>query len=324
MTMLSRVAENFYWLGRYAERAENTARITMVNANLLLDLPKGLTPGWASLVTITGGRERFTEHYPDFEERHVVRFLLTDRRNPGSMVSSLAAARENARTVREVLPSEAWALLNELYHHAIEGGQAGVSKRGRYRYLQNVVRGVQTLSGALLGTMNHDEGYAFLRTGRVLERGDMTTRIVDVRSESLLRDEQTGLPPFEGAQWRSVLKSLSGYQMYRQTMHARIRRNAVLAFLLQSDVFPRAVNRCLKVIDESLSELPNNDPPRRLAASVRRMIARADIDTLAVDKKALRNFLDVLQGEFGELHEDIARCWFLAAPPEAAPATAQG
>ena len=149
--------------------------------------------------------------------------------------------------------------------------------------------------------------------GRALECADMTTRILDVRSSSLVPDDATaGLAPFESAQWRSVLKSLTAYQMYRQKMHARIGRHNVLVFLLQDDEFPRAVSRCLDLLESGLSRLPHNDAPRRSLAVVQRMISRADIHTLAVDKAALHEFLDQVQERLAVVHDDITSTWFLA------------
>ena len=177
--MLSRVAENLYWLGRYVERAENTGRVVNVNANLLMDLPKGIAPGWQPLIEISGVTDLYTELYPDFEERNVVRFLVGDLQNPGSIISSLSRARENARTVRDIIPREAWEMINELYIYARDNVQSGVSKRHRFNYLQRIIRGVQMLDGLLIGAMSADAGNEFMRTGRNLERGDMTTRIID-------------------------------------------------------------------------------------------------------------------------------------------------
>ena len=114
--MLARVVENVYWLSRYLERAENTARIIGVNTNLLLDLPGGIAPGWLPLVDISGNRAEFdAQAETKGEERDVVNFLIADKENPGSICSSLTAARENARTLREILPTEAWELLNEFF-----------------------------------------------------------------------------------------------------------------------------------------------------------------------------------------------------------------
>jgi len=171
--MLSRVAESLYWLGRYAERAENTARIVIVNANMLLDLPRGISPGWEPLIATFSVAEAFESQLSNYDERNVVRFLLSDSDSPCSMLVMLRSARENTRAMRDIAPREAWELLNELYHHARDHAQQGISKRGRHEYLQHIVRSVQTLSGLLLGTMNHDDGYNFLTIGRLLERAEL-------------------------------------------------------------------------------------------------------------------------------------------------------
>ena len=217
--MLSRVAENLYWLGRYHERAENIARLGGVNAVLLLDLPKGLAPGWEPLVDISGARADYTARHADFGERAVVGFLIGDTAHAGSLLASLAMLRENARTVRDFLPREVWELINEIYLGARDDLPSGLSKRGRHAYLRSVIRGAHTLTGMLTAAMNHDAGYEFLRLGRVIERADMTARIIDVRTATLIPDERTGLRPFENIQWMSVLKSLTAYQMYRRKMH---------------------------------------------------------------------------------------------------------
>lgn len=312
--MLSRVAENLYWLGRYAERAESTARVVNVNANLLLDLPRGIAPGWEPLIAITGSQAEFDARNTTADERNVVSFLVSDRESQSSIVSTLHAARENARTIRDNLPREAWESLNEVYHYARDNASAGISKRGRHNYLLAVIRGVQQLAGVLLGTMNHDQGYTFLTVGRILERADMTTRIIDVRSESLLPDPTLELRPFEAIQWMSVLKSLSAYQMYRQKQHPRIARTSVLQFLLQDAHFPRAIMRCTTLIEDGLVDLPRNDDSMRTLMTLRRAVARAEPGTLAHDTQELHGFIDDLQLRLAEVHDAIATTYFLPRP----------
>ncbi len=322
--MLSRVAENLYWLGRYVERAENMGRIVGVNAQLLLDLPRGIAPGWAPLIAITGSGDVFANRYDDFSERNVVRFLLGDPENPGSLLSSLSFARENARTMRDYLPREAWELINELYHFARDELNSGLSKRGRYAYLKHVRREAQSLTGLLLGAMNHDEGQRFLTIGRVLERADMTTRIIDVRSASLLPEETPELRPFENIQWMSVLKSLTAYQMYRRKMQVRVRRADALRFLLLDDEFPRAFYQCVQVADTDMAMLPRSDGPRRQLARVKRLVQGAEIETLAKSNEALHAFIDELQIGLGEVHLEIHRTYFLLDTSAASQAQVQG
>jgi len=306
--MLSRVAETMYWLGRQVERAENAARVVAVNANLLLDLPKGIAPGWRPLVDITGANALFEEHYKDYDECHVVRFLLGDERNPGAVLSALAGARENCRTIRDIVPREGWEQINELYLYARDGLPKGLTKGGRHAYLSRVIPGCQTISGLFSGTLLHDQGYDFIRLGRHLERADMTTRIVDVRSASLLPAETTELRPYATIQWVSVLRSMSAYQMYRRSEQVRVQRGPVLRFLFKSAAFPRAVNHCCERMRASLERLPRNEAALRVAGRLSRKLLGTEVQRLT--QTELHRFVDELQLDIGDLHGEIARTWF--------------
>jgi uncharacterized alpha-E superfamily protein len=321
--MLSRVAENLYWLGRYMERAENSGRIVNVNGNLLLDLPKGITTGWQPLIEITGSGDLYRESYNDFEERNVVKFLVGDVQNPGSIIASLSMARENARTIRDVIPRESWELINELYIYARDNVQSGLSKRGRYDYLKRIMRGSQTFVGLSDGAMSADAGHDFLCIGRILERADMTTRIIDVRSESLIPKEKSGLLPFENIQWISVLKSLTAYQMYRQNVQARVRRADALRFLLLDEHFPRSVYRCVELVDESLQELPRSKAPRSALRGMERALEGGRIAEMAESTSALHAFIDGLQVGLGQIHHEIARTYFHIEEPVQASSQSQ-
>jgi len=306
--MLSRVAENIYWLARYLERAEDTARIVMVSANLLLDLPRGIAPGWRPLVDITGANDLFEEHYRDYGERQVVRFLLGDERHSGSILYALGAARENCRTIRDIVPREGWEQINELYLYVRDELAQGMTKRGRYAYLRHVILGTQTIFGLLAGTMLHDQGFEFLRIGRSLERADMTTRIVDVRSASLLPEDASDPRPFDTVQWVSVLKSMTAYQMYRRSHQVRVQRGAVLRFLFQSDEFPRAVSHCVEAARVCLERLPRSEGALRVVGRLKRTLSGTDVAGLS--QSELHEFVDELQLGIGDLHSEIARTWF--------------
>lgn len=255
--MLSRVAENIYWMARYIERAENTARLVMVNTNLLLDLPRGLQPEWQPIIEILGTEAVFLQNNEEFNERSVLKFLIADPQSPSSILYSLQLARENARTIRDIIPREGWEQVNDLYLMAKNNAASGYTKKGRYDYLKNIVLGAQTITGLLAGTMLHDIGYDFLKMGRNLERAEMTTRIIDVRSANLL-EEHEGLAPYENIQWMSVLKSLTAYQMYRRTIQVRVRRKDVLKFLLKDKQFPRSFFHNLLEVKSCLQGLPRS------------------------------------------------------------------
>ncbi|AUB79996.1 alpha-E domain-containing protein [Candidatus Thiodictyon syntrophicum] len=306
--MLSRVAENIYWLGRHVERAENAARVVAVNANLLLDLPRGIAPGWAPLVYISGANAQFEADYPDYSEASVVHFLLGDTKNTGSILSALAAAREGCRTIRDFVPREAWEVLNELYLYGRDELERGMTKGGRHAYLKAIILGAQGINGLLSGTMIHDQGYEFLHLGRFLERADMTTRIVDVRSANLLPHTTTELQPFETIQWVSVLKSLSAYQAYRRSEQVRVQRERVLRFLFQHRDFPRAVRHCIEVTRQSLEKLPRNEAALRVSGRLRRNLEAAE--PWRLDQQQLHTYVDELQLAIADLHAEIAKTWF--------------
>jgi uncharacterized alpha-E superfamily protein len=306
--MLSRVAENIYWMARYIERAENTARLIMVNTNLLLDLPKGVLPGWQPIIEILGCEKNYLSKNDDFEERTVLKFLLADTTNTNSIIYAISQARENARTIRDIIPREAWERINDLYHLAKSNAQSGYSRKGRFNYLQQIILGAQTNTGLLAGTMLHDMGYDFLRMGRNLERADMTTRIIDVRSADLL-DEHETLTPFENIQWMSVLKSLTAYQMYRRTVQERVSRPYVLKFLLKEKNFPRAFLHALLEVKYCLMHLPRNEALIKELNKLAKKVLRVDQAILKQDE--LHEFLDELQLGLAGLNSSISRNYFL-------------
>jgi uncharacterized alpha-E superfamily protein len=312
--VLARVVENVYWLSRYLERAENTARIIGVNTNLLLDLPGGIAPGWLPLVDISGNRAEFDAQFKDKAaragERDVVSFLIAEKTNPGSICSSLHSARENARTLREILPAEAWELLNTFFAEFNKDLSTGINKRTRFEFLKRIVVTLQTIAGMLDGTMNRNDAHTFMVLGRNLERADMTSRIVDVRSAQLLPAETLELRPFENVQWMSVLKSLSGYQMYRLKMRTRVNRADVLQFLLRDDQFPRSCQYCLREIDRSLGTLPRNEAVLEVLETAAKFIERAPLATL--DQPGLHELMDKIQLRISDLHDGIATNYFPA------------
>lgn len=308
--MLSRVAEQLYWLARHIERAENTARLINVNTNLLLDLPRRHEFGWQPLIDITSSNELFNSLYEEPDERSVIRFLVSDKSNPGSIQSCLFLARENLRTTRDIIPREAWELLNDLNLFLKNNIVNSTSRRRRYGFLKTIIGGSHQITGLLAGTMNHDEGYDFMRMGRNLERADMTTRLVDVRSGDLLLEHE-GLTPFENIQWVSLLKSLTAYQMYRQYMKLRVRGPEVLKFLLQTEIFPRSCAHCLLQIQQCLENLPENDTLQRSVLSLRRNVKETDTAELARSGPGLHQYMDQLQMQFAVLHDALASRYFL-------------
>lgn len=314
--MLSRVAERIYWLGRYMERCENMARMVNVNSNLLLDLPRGVRVGWGSLIDISGTGDYFNRDTDQADERTVVRFMLADKENPSSLLNSLSLARENARITREIMPMEAWELINDLYHTIKDNANTMIARRERSRMLLHVINQVQQFTGLLAGCMTHNDAYDFIRLGRNLERTDMTTRIVDAGLVHLLPHLSSGsgsgsdvLLPYNNVLWMSVLRSLSGYQMYRQYVRDRVNAKDVVTFLIQNEDFPRAVGHTLGELEVCLKHLPNSKAVSSAVTEARETVKAADVAKLL--DKGLHEYIDDVQFDIANIHTKIVETWFL-------------
>ena len=214
--LLSRVAENLYWAGRYLERAEDTARIVREHTNLLIDLPLRAPVTWEPLLAVVGERSDFDERYQRADEASILKYLIGDPDHPGSVLNSIGQTRENLRTTREVLPREAWTAVNDLYLYMVSNHTDGVARRSRSRFLERVIGESQRVVGILTGTMRRDEAWDFWRLGMQVERADMATRVLDVLAGSVLDAPDRGA--FADVRWMSVLRSLSALQMYHRAM----------------------------------------------------------------------------------------------------------
>ncbi len=190
-------------------------------------------------------------------EDDVVEFLLHSEENPSSILGAITAARENLRTARPVVPREAWEAANSLWLACSDHLDETGSRKGRVLWLRRVMDGCQRINGILLGTMSRDEAMSFLAIGQNLERADLTTRVLDVRSESL--QPTRGDDPYDVVHWMAVLRSLAAYQPFRRAMPARPQGGSTLRFLLQDDRFPRAVSACLAEIRAQLKGLARSE-----------------------------------------------------------------
>lgn len=305
--MLSRVAESIYWIGRYTERAENTARLVNLNMNLLLDMPKHARPSWGNMVTMTGSEAAFKKRYKKDDERSVVRFLLIDAKNPSSMLNSLAMARENARTVRDIIPQSGWEHLNGLYRAAREGSKTGLNRKNRFAYLISVIRDIEALSGVLSSTMLHDSGYSFLRMGRMLERADMTSRIIDELSAGTVDSDPLGEAE-NSLRWMGLLKTLNAYHMYRREMEVAVERDPVLDFLLCCPTYPRSVMHCLNELAAELRKLPRFKAALGTCSDAHTLLNETDHTDL--NQQGLHQHMDAIQLALVAINNEISRTYF--------------
>lgn len=307
--MLSKVAERVYWTARYVERAENTARLVAVYANLLLDLPKSVNLGWYNLVLLNNLEESFTERYKVTDERNVVKFLLGDGSNPMSVVSSLKMVRENLRTTRDVVPAETWELINELSMFVSEHVPKAVSRGNRHDVLEGIIRGCQQINGLLYGTMTHDDAWDFLRLGRNLERADMTTRLLDAGAAAILQtqDDDEAVNSHQII-WGNVLRSVGADQSYRRKLKTSVRGSDVVCYLLEDPQFPRTIEHCLAAMSDSSTKLPRSKPVIKYLSALRnRVFENVQYEDLG---DPMREYLNNLQIELAELHFVISENWF--------------
>ena len=317
--MLSRVADAVYWMARYMERAENVARFVDVNLHLALDLAEGAREQWAPLVATTGDDAWFRERYGEATRENVMRFLTFDPEYPSSILSCLRAARENARSVREIISSEMWVQANKAYL-MVKAAAARGAPEAPHELYQEIKLAAQTFVGVTYLTMTHNEAWHFGRLGRLLERADKTSRILDVKYYLLLPDPHDVGTPTDEIQWAALLKSASAFEMYRKR-YGRIVPARVAEFLLLDRKFPRAVRYCLTKAERSLHAITESPIDMGQTSAERRLgrlrgeLEYADVGEIVGG--GLHEYLDALQTKLNGVGEAIHDSFFAARPSHA-------
>jgi uncharacterized alpha-E superfamily protein len=307
--MLSRLADNLYWFGRYLQRAENTARLVNINTILSMDLPRRVQLGWEPLVDLVGAREAFARHYDTPGEESVTRFLAVDERNPGSILSSLHGAREALRTTRDYMPGDVWERVNDLYLYVQDKGERSLARARRQAFLARVMDAALGVHGLLVFNMSHDVGFHFFGIGTNLEQADMTTRLLDARSTRAIRRRSTeDARAFEAVEWMSVLRSLTAHETYRRHVRSRVAGPPVVRFLLQSREFPRSVTCCLLGIQATLPHLPAHPEVERELGRTLAMVREAALNG-HVDA-GLNELMDEIQKGLDRLHDAVTGAFF--------------
>ncbi len=305
MALLARVADRLYWGARYIERAEDTARIIRAYHELVVDFPGDVMLRWEPLTAIAGNVVAFEFADDDYSgELAVLNFLIADRLNPGSIASCVALSRENLRTTREVIPREAWQTVNALSHYVGSGASGAVRRQTRDRFLARVIDDSRRLDGVLDSTMTRQNSYRMFRLGRVIERADMTTRVLGVRAAALLQLQAAGIKPLsDEVQWMGVLRSLSALQMYQRATRGPIDGEAVVRFLLYDASFPRSVQSCLDEIRSLLVSLPTPHDVLTVLDDAEQVVAEAR--PIASDGHELDDAMDRVQHAITRLDQAI-------------------
>jgi uncharacterized alpha-E superfamily protein len=304
--LLSRVADSVHWLARYMERAENVARFIGVNLNLQLDLPMDRGDQWQSLIDTSGDTEVFKDRYGKATQDTVVQFLAFDERNPNSIHSCLRAARENARSIRDTISSEMWEQVNRMYLSI--RAQLGVPEERLLDFFHDIRMGGHLFDGLTNGTMSHNEAWHFAKLGQMLERADKTSRILDVKYFILLPSTRDVGTPYDDIHWSAVLKSVSGFEMYRKKF-GRISPRDVVSFLVMDREFPRSIHFCIRSADVSLHAITGTPPGSFVYTSEQRMgMMRAELDFASVDeilREGLHEYLDSLQLKMNAIGDSL-------------------
>ena len=305
--MLSRVADSIYWLNRYIERAENVARFIDVNLNMMLDLPEGVPQQWQPLISVTGDLELFNSSYQEANSDNVIHFLAFDLNYPNSIISCLKLARENARSVREVISSEMWEEVNSFYLTIKEAAtQNSLSKLPQF--FNEVKMSSHRFAGVMDATMSHNEAWYFGQLGRLLERADKTARILDVKYFLLLPSAQWVGTPLDRIQWISLLKSASAYEMYRKSRH-HINPSYIAEFLLLDHCFPRSVYFCLWQAEQYLRDITQT-PQGSWCNNAERTLGKlcSQLGYLTIEEiiqSGLHEFLDRMQSSINQVGDEI-------------------
>jgi uncharacterized alpha-E superfamily protein len=306
--MLSRAAQRVYWTGRYLERAENTARMVQQYSQLLLDLPEEVGVGWSELVRIVGATDAFHAAGEPDTETDILEFLLADPDGYSSLAYSLRMARENVRNTRDLLPHEAWESVNELYREARRSLGPAAKGEDRFEILSGCMGECQKISGILTGTLSHHSPYHFLSLGQSIERADMTSRIIDVAAAYIQHNERL-VRRFGSSLWTNVLKSVSGFQMYRQYCQPQVEGSRVIDFLLCDEAFPRSIRYCADSARSSCTKLPRGEATRSALESVKRLLRPIPADRMAAAE--VTALMDTVQQRLGDVHQAVAATWFL-------------
>ena len=302
--MLSRVANSLYWMSRYIERAENIARIVDVNLQLLLDLRNldedRLAAHWLPIVQATGDEAQFFALHKKATAQNVTEFLVFQPENPNSIYSSICAARENARMVRDQITLELWEELNRLYWFVKTPTARSVWNENASDFFQQIKGSSLHIIGLTDATLIHNEGWWFAQAGKFLERADKTSRILDLHYQTL---PEKGAPKSvsqeESLEWAAILRSCSAWDAYKSIHGAEVHPVLVADFLLLSEDFPRSVEFCVMELNRALRHISGvaegkfSNEAEKLAG---RLVAELQFTTIAeIFDAGLHDYLDLVQ-----------------------------
>jgi len=273
--VLSRTASDLYWMSRYMERAENTARLLDITYRMSLLPYRVLEAGqqwaepWAVPLVITGLVSHYYERYPELSSDNVLRFMVLDPRNPSSIYSCLQAARESARSQRGAITAEMWESLNHTWLEVRPMDFAEVTNRGVHEFFDWVKMRSHLLRGVTFGTMLRDEAFLFHRLGTYMERADNTARLLDVKYHTLLPSASDVGGAVDYYQWSALLYAMSAFETYRRLYRTAITPERVAELMILREDLPRSLAACTTAILAvliTLSGQPRSEVARQAGA----------------------------------------------------------
>lgn len=297
--MLGRTAGGLFWMFRYLERAENTARLLDVGFRIALTRPDSAPAEWASVIETTGTRLGYEAKYDVYDQTKVMDFMLRDKDNPSSALAAITAARTNARMVRTALTKEAWEAVNECWMAVCKA----LSGRIYDRDLPDILRAIRQqnalVRGALHGSMLRNDIYDFSRLGTFIERADNTARILDVKYYVLLPSSIAIGSSYDNVQWENVLLSVAGLRSYRHAKGARINAKGVAEFVILDRRMPRSLAFCYRKIVDNLGYLEadygERMPCHDLADDIRNTLKNRTVEQI-IDDGLHESILQFLRG----------------------------
>ena len=292
--MLSRTADNLYWIARYMERAETAARLLEVGARIsLLPSVHGYRSEWDSLLRSVGSADAFEKKYGDPVQRNIESFLFFDRDNASSVAACITAARENGRIVRTALTSQVWDALNTAFQELREIERKPRSELELSRLTDWTMRHAAMVRGAIDATLLRNDGYNFLNLGYYLERGDATARLMDVKYYVLLPRVEFVGSGLDNYQWTTLLRALSSHRAFHWAYGGEVTAGKIAHFLILNPQCPRALITCVAGINNHLGRVAKLYG-RETEAQARAAGLMAELDRVTVDKifdEGLHEFL---------------------------------
>ena len=295
------------------ERAENIARFLDVNVHLVLDLPGEEANQWESLVAVTGDEKYFAEKYGEPTPDNVREFLTFDPNYMSSIANCLQGARENARTIRETISSELWRHTNEMYHEINAPTARRTARQRPNEFYTKIKDGSTLFKGLSDATMSHGEAWQFMRLGRMLERADKTSRILDVKYFILLPDSNYVGTPYDNIQWSAVLKSASALEMYRMKYKGIVPKDVVEFLMLDYD-FPRAIQFCVATCQDCLHAITGS-PDGAYTCTAERLLGKlaSELNYVTIEEVysfGFHEYIDKIQAALNEIGDAMDREFF--------------